>query len=190
MINNSSLSRRTLVTGSVAIAGSAAVAVAPLVAAPVSTADPVYAARLDREGSPDPVFAAIKAHQKAVEAYNVAARDQDRLEREILNNKRRTSRCDDIVQTDDPRWIAHIQELDRSAEAESDAERELASIVPSSMRGVLALLQYATTDVARGHEWSELVDDDGVQQTWFYFVHRNVIEALETSLGVEEHGGL
>jgi hypothetical protein len=52
----------------------------------------------------------------------------------------------------------------------------LATIVPTTIAGVSALLALAISD--RDCLWRELEDDDGTARPWEFFVMRNCSEAL------------
>jgi hypothetical protein len=81
---------------------------------------------------------------RAVISYDNFCVLEDQLWDEIPSDKRQTDyRTDepfDVVAGDDPRWIAFKTELRRRSEIESDAECELASIVPITLAGIAALL--------------------------------------------------
>ncbi|MEA2822429.1 MAG: hypothetical protein QOJ86_4433 [Bradyrhizobium sp.] len=83
-----------------------------------------------------------------------------------------------IVETDDPRWIASVREVHRTSDAETDAACALASIAPTTMAGVVGLLQYAIS--IRPEEWPEGVqsDDDTETRPWHTFLIETLIAAL------------
>ena len=119
----------------------------------------------------DPIFAAIDIHRRAVAAYDAHCVQQDKLEAEISSD-------------DDPRWIAFEQGLHRLREVEIDAECELAGVVPTTIAGVLAILKYAAEREKKGIAWrDDLIDSDDEEskrgQSWYYFVHRNIVQTLE-----------
>ena len=63
-----------------------------------------------------------------------------------------------IVETDDPRWIDSAREVHRTSDAATDAAYALASIAPTTMAGVVGLLQYAISFPPE--EWPEGVQSD------------------------------
>jgi hypothetical protein len=129
----------------------------------------------------DPIFAAIEAHRNAEAAYDVQCRQNDHLEAEICSEKRRTKGAE-IVETDDPRWIAFEQELDRLGDIELGAEAELANVVPTTPAGVVALLKYAADHEKRGCQWRDLCNEnDQTQCTWYEAVLQNIVEGLKAS---------
>jgi hypothetical protein len=138
-------------------------------------------------GSPaDPAFDAIDAHRRAVAAYNATCVQQEQLEADIPREKRQTGYCPgedlEVAEADDPRWIAFETDMKSCTEAEIDAECELADVVPTTLAGVIALLDYATT-VEKGTGFREIYfDPDEPEQklgrSWYYFVTRNLADSL------------
>jgi hypothetical protein len=123
---------------------------------------------------PDPIFAAIERHKLAVAQYNRLCDQQDDLEDKIPREKRQTGEHEDgqlvIVETDDPRWVAFQQGMDEVTDAEIQAECDLVNVVPTSIAGVIAVLEYgdeieetigfrevyrypAAPDPKRGYSW-------------------------------------
>ena len=78
-----------------------------------------------------------------------------------------------IVETDDPRWIDSVREVHRTSDAETDAAYALANVAPTTMAGVVGLLQYAISFPPE--EWPEGVesDDDTETRPWHYLSDRN-----------------
>jgi hypothetical protein len=72
----------------------------------------------------DPIFAAIENHKSAYRTLSAILSEQTRLE-SILPREKRESRIDaweeNIVETDDPRWIESERAIRRSFDAETDA---------------------------------------------------------------------
>ncbi|KRR20377.1 hypothetical protein [Bradyrhizobium retamae] len=135
----------------------------------------------------DPIFAAIDSHKRAFTAYDVEMPRTDELEEAIPSNRRQTTTAelDNPAEDDDPQWVQHQRELHRLREAESEAECVLASVVPTTLQGIAALLQYAAEVERRGAGWpTDLVDPDDEKtkfgRSWYYFVHRNLVESLQT----------
>jgi hypothetical protein len=83
-----------------------------------------------------------------------------------------------IVETDDPRWIDSVREVNRTSDAETDAACALVSIAPTTMAGAVRLLQYAIS--IQPDEWPEGVhsDDDTETRPWHYFLIEMLIAVL------------
>jgi len=83
-----------------------------------------------------------------------------------------------IVETDDPRWIDSVREVHRTSDAETDAAWALVNVVPTTMPGVVRLLQYTIS--IRPDEWPEgvLSDDDAETQPWHYSLIEMLIAVL------------
>jgi hypothetical protein len=83
------------------------------------------------------------------------------------------------VLTDDPAWIAHIEEGVAASNAEIEAASALISILPNTPAGVLALLQYSIKADPDGEEWRhKFSDDDGKARCWRHFLIANLAEVL------------
>src|SRR3954470_16021537 len=162
MTSSTNTTRRGFLSTAAALAASAAVAI------PANAAD---------ASTPDPIFEAIEAHRAARLAFENAVSRGSALEQELPGEKTRSWIMvweQTIVETDDPRWIDSIREVHRTSDAETDAACALASIAPTTMAGVVGLLQYAIS--VRPEEWPEGVhsDDDTETRPW----HTFLIEAL------------
>lgn len=138
-------------------------------------------------GLPDQVFAAIERHKLAYERH-VASLGEDELEATIPQERRKSSFHDAMfaeedwrVATDDPAWIAHIEESCSAYEAEIDAAIALVSTEDLTRAGATALLQYASDLEAKDRKcWpDELFDDDGKRRSWHFFLMKQVVSALE-----------
>jgi hypothetical protein len=129
----------------------------------------------------DPIFEAIELHKAARLAFENAVSRSFALEEELPSEKTRswiTVWEQTIVETDDPRWIDSVREVDRTSDAETDAACALASIAPTTMAGVVGLLQYVIS--IRPEEWPEGVqsDDDTETRPWHYFLIEMLIAVL------------
>src|SRR3954464_15067790 len=105
----------------------------------LALANPVLAA------GNDPIIEAIEVHKAARLAFENAFSRGCALEQELPREKTRswiTVWEQTIVETDDPRWIDTVHEVHRASEAQTDASCALASIAPTTMAGVVSLLQY------------------------------------------------
>ena len=157
--------RRFLSTAAGITAGSTALALA----------DPVLAA------ANDPIFEAIEFHKAARLAFENAVSWGSALEQELPREKTRswiTVWEEEIVETDDPRWIDSVREVHRTSEAATDAAYALANVAPNTMAGVVGLLQYAIS--VRPEEWPEGVqsDDDTETRPWHSFLIEMLIAVL------------
>src|SRR5882757_677643 len=167
MTNSSNTTRRGfLSTAAAAAAATAAVAI---------PADTAHALRAD------PIFAAIEVHKAAHLAFENAVSRGSALDEELPGEKTRswiTVWEQTIVETDDPRWIDSVREVHRTSDAETDAACALASIAPTTMAGVVGLLQYAIS--VRPEEWPEGVqsDDDTETRPWHTFLIEMLIAVL------------
>jgi len=132
----------------------------------------------------DPIFAAIEAHKNAMEAYNLLVPRQDGLEATIPKERRQTRGADEIIETDDPRWIKFQRQINQASDAEIEAECELTNVTPSSIAGVIALLEYASK-IEKEIGFREIYSDpdepsEKLGRSWYYFVTRNLADCLRT----------
>src|SRR3954451_3752977 len=166
MSNSTSTTRLRFLSTAAALAASAAVAI------PANAAD---------ASTPDPIFAAIEVHKAARLAFENAVSRGSALDEELPREKTRswiTVWEQTIVETDDPRWIDSVHEVHRASEAETDAACALANVAPTTMAGVVGLLQYVIS--IRPEEWPEGVqsDDDSETRPWHYFLIEMLIAVL------------
>jgi hypothetical protein len=166
MTSSTNTTRRGLLSTAAALAASAA-AVIPANAAGAST--------------PDPIFEAIEAHRAARLAFENAVSRGCALEQELPREKTRswiTVWEETIVETDDPRWIDSVRQVHRASEAAAEAAYALANVAPTTMAGVVGLLQYAIS--IPPEEWPEGVqsDDDTETRPWHTFLIETLIAVL------------
>jgi hypothetical protein len=131
----------------------------------------------------DPIFAAIDAHKAAMAAFISVVSKASELEELIPYNLRQSHIDPDetlIVATDDPRWITNTRNYQRLNDAETDAAIALVNIAPTTVAGVIALLQYANSADTDGRCWpTDLQDDDGKKtRSWHYFLIQAMAEVL------------
>jgi hypothetical protein len=129
----------------------------------------------------DPIFEAIKVHRAARLAFENAVSRGSALDEELPSEKTRswiTIWEQTIVETDDPRWIDSVREVHRTSDAETDAAYALVSTAPTTMAGVVGLLQYAIS--IRPEEWPDesQSDDDTETRPWHYFLIEMLIAVL------------
>jgi hypothetical protein len=102
----------------------------------------------------------------------------------VLPREKRRSRIDaweeKIVATDDLCWIESERAVHDAFGAETDAACALVTIRPTTIAGVLALLQYAHVADTDGEAWPrELASDDSTKaRSWHYFLIEAVAEVL------------
>jgi hypothetical protein len=155
MTNSIHTTRRGFLSTAAALAASAAIAI------------PANALRAD------PIFEAIEVHKAARLAFEDAVSRGSALDEELPSEKTRswiTVWEQTIIETDDPRWIDSVREV--------NAACALASIAPTTMAGVVGLLQYAIS--IRPEEWPEGVQSDNDTETrpWHYFLIEMLIAVL------------
>jgi hypothetical protein len=166
MTSSTNTTRRGFLSTAAALAASAAVAI------PANAAD---------ASTPDPIFEAIEVHRAARHAFENAVSRGSALEEELPGEKTRswiTVWEQTIVETDDPRWIDSVREVHRTCDAATDAAYALANVAPTTMAGVVSLLQYAIS--VRPEEWPEGVqsDDDTETRPWHTFLIEMLIAVL------------
>lgn len=128
--------RRTILVG----AASAGVVGAPLAAQAMA---------------PDPIFTAIEAHRRTFKAFGALADQWDALTEIVPRERRQTSMRDEYVTaSDDPRWIAFCHSSRAVRERDLAAEKALVDIVPTTMAGVAALLEYSAEYALAGCDWA------------------------------------
>src|SRR5712672_1881842 len=80
--------------------------------------------------APDPIFAAIERHRVAEREYVDILTTKGTLEKELPKHLRKTDirprmGVNDIVETDDPRWIAAEREVEDTSEKTVECSRAL-----------------------------------------------------------------
>jgi hypothetical protein len=127
-------------------------------------------------GCRDPILAAIDAH-KAARAVVYSAVDAVCAAEQELTGRGVKPTC---VRGNSPRLDACEGALSQAFEAEKDAACILVSVLPTTIAGVLALLQYANAADTDGEGWPcDLQSDDGTKSgSWHYFLIENITEAL------------
>ena len=141
----------------------------------------------------DPAFALIETHRAAWLAYGEALTAEGDLA-EQLPKERLQSTCStcwdelEIVETDDPRWIASLQTVDATCDAAFAAEDAFLDVAPTSIDGVAAVLAYVAGFVCKtGGEMGRTYEapagscgwarEHGV--SWDVMLHMNLAEALK-----------
>jgi hypothetical protein len=163
MTNSTNTTRRGFLSTAAALAASAAVVI------------PANAS------GADPIFEAIEVHRAARVAFEHAVSRSSALDEELPSEKTRsyiTVWEQTIIETDDPRWIDSVHEVNRTSNAETDAAWALVNIVPTTMAGAVRLLQYTIS--IRPDEWPEDLqsDDDTETRPWHYSLIEMLIAVL------------
>jgi len=124
----------------------------------LATALSVSALAAGAEQAPDPILAAIEAH-KAAHAKLVSWVDRHcKLENELPEERRRssiTASDEEIVETDDRRWIEAERQVGLTGDAEVEAAYALIETIPTTRFGKLALLEHAIMHDTDGHAWPD-----------------------------------
>jgi hypothetical protein len=143
---------------------------------------PLPAPAATPEGVPDPILAAIENHKAVYRSLTEAVHNNGDLE-QLLPRDKRQSHIDawdeNIVATDDPRWIESERGLSAAYDSEMDVAAELVTVLPTTPAGLLALLEYAVSADRDGELWPDLQSDDGKRtRSWHYFLIENLSEIL------------
>jgi hypothetical protein len=135
----------------------------------------------------DPIFAAIERHRVAEREFGHAITAQSKLEEELPEHLRqsdiRPPEVNEIVETDDPRWIAAERAHHAAMEKEGECAEALLEIRPTTLEGLSALLRYAEKADA-GRDWPDQIASAAAE----------ALEAIksaepeETEPGVSEFG--
>ena len=144
---------------------------APAIAAPASTLDPANASPVGA----DPIFAAIEAHKAARAIVYSAIDPVEAREKHLAGEGKRGRDREGDTQLEECKAA-----LSRAFECETEAACSLVSEQPTTMAGVMALLQYAIAADTDGEGWpSDLVsDDDGKTRSWHFFLIESLAEVL------------
>lgn len=132
----------------------------------------------------DPIFAAIEAHKTAHAEWLASIDRHLDLEAELPRDKRRsfiTLWEEEIVETDDPRWIEAERKSRRLSRAESEAACALLDAPPKTMAGISALLRHAIDYDTDGQGWPEELnsgDERNISRSWHQFLIENLLAAL------------
>jgi hypothetical protein len=131
----------------------------------------------------DPILAAIEVHRMAAAAIKPLLDTQSALERELPRDKRQSSIDaweEKIIETDDPRWIDAERAVHNAFNAETDAAIYLLNVRPTTMPGLISLLQYAVAADIDGVSFpSDLMADDGKRaRSWQQLLLENTAEVL------------
>jgi len=131
----------------------------------------------------DPIFAAIGAHRAATAGVLAIIEAHNALETELPNDKRCSivTVCgEEIVATDDPRWIDCQRAVVLAWKVQDEAAVALLNIRPTTLAGVTALLRYAVEANVDDQVWPAelLTDDAGNRRSWHHFLVESVAAAM------------
>lgn len=102
---------------------------------------------------PDPILAATERHKVAQATWLACVDRQGDLEEQLPDGQCRSQITvwgEEIVETDDPRWIEGEREIIRTTDAADDAAVELLNVAPTTMAGLCALIEHALTSDVNG----------------------------------------
>lgn len=118
----------------------------------------------------DPIFVAIEAHKVAF-ARVVAAIDVEQAAEAATTKGMRET---------DEHYLESGKAVSAAWDAEGDAAIELVTVYPTTMTGVMALLNYAISADRDGETWPRaLLSDDGeTGGSWHHFLIQNLTEIL------------
>ena len=142
----------------------------------------------------DPIFSAIEKHKSALQVHVKAIYDHSALDESLPRELRQTNinaHGRKIVATDDPRWIAAEEALDRTANDMYDAAIEISGLEPRTLQGAAAVLKYLADCMTHYGDitgWPSYLlpdgvddDDEGAEEAVRgpeYFVLQNVAASL------------
>jgi hypothetical protein len=130
----------------------------------------------------DPIFTAIEAHRDAAAAHSECVRKHYALEKTLPRDKRQSPHAgDEIVETDDPRWIETMHAVNQACDAMFDLARRLLDVAPSSLAGATALLNHVSLGSGSdGWTFPDHVNDDETGEEYVPALMRHVGEALRS----------
>jgi hypothetical protein len=97
----------------------------------------------------DPIFAAIERHRIAEREYGDILSQQSKMEEELPKHLRQSDirplmGVNNVVETDDLRWIVAERKSQEAGEKTAECGRALVETRPTTLEGVKALLRYVT----------------------------------------------
>ncbi|MBR1149059.1 hypothetical protein [Bradyrhizobium sp. JYMT SZCCT0428] len=138
------------------------------------------------QSGPDPILAAIEAHKAAFRAVIAENDTHTELEKELPPEKRYSNVNvweELIIFDDDPRWIASERAMHDLWDAEGVAAAELVTVLPTTVAGLIALLQYAVEADTDGETWPrDLVAGDR-SGAWHHLLIENIAQVLPGMIG-------
>ena len=104
----------------------------------------------------DPIFAAMKRHTDAEEAYGKVLGELEDIEVLVPRDRRQSRLYDDHITMaagDDPRWIENLEKQRDSMCATERRADDLLEVKPTTVAGLVTLLRFAYAFEAGGGEW-------------------------------------
>jgi hypothetical protein len=157
----------------VAVGGAALGAGLPLPASPATAVQSI-------DAEADPIFAAIEAHRRAVATHSEAVGTEGALEESLPDDQQRsvlTVWREEIVETDDPRWIAAIRARWATSNSMDDLAIDLLNTEPTTVTGIEALLRYFAGQEKELFPY-EVSHDDGSEGPFGSYLVRHAADAL------------
>jgi hypothetical protein len=133
----------------------------------------------------DPIIAAIEAHRRAIAAHSEAVGTEDALGANLPDDQQRsvlTAWREEIVETDDPRWIAAIRARWAASDAMEDLAIDLLNTEPTTVAGIEALLRYFAGQETELFPY-EVSHDDGSEGPFGSYLVRHAADALRKIAG-------
>jgi hypothetical protein len=141
---------------------------------------PSGAAAQTSDAEADPIFAAIEAHRRAIATHSEAVGTEGALEESLPDDQQRsvlTVWREEIVETDDPRWIAAVRARWATSNSMDDLAIDLLNTEPTTVAGIEALLRYFA-DQEEGFFPYEVSHDDGSEGAFGSYLVRHAANAL------------
>ena len=88
---------------------------------------------------------------------------------------------EEIVATDDPRWIDCERAVKLAFNTQDDAAVELVGVRPRTLAGITALLRYAVEANIDGQGWSVELDDGKTLRPWHHFLVKALLPRSRTA---------
>jgi hypothetical protein len=129
-----------------------------------------------RAPATDPVFAAIEAHRAALLAFKEAVEHRSKIEDTLVG----------LDCPDTPELIAARAREVMTCYGEDNAAWGVASIRPTTLAGVSALLRYASEVIISGDNWPshgmDLPNRVSADVDWSTFLHMTLADAMDDML--------
>lgn len=129
----------------------------------------------------DPVFAVLEALEVAWASYSATTHEVMRLDEILPDNLTRSRNSDDMVSGDDPNYIAAVLADSAAGEEWDRLTVELLNVKPTTLQGVVAVLQWVDNHEQREKgwgAWTPVQDDDVFGEDWNIHFHHYLAAAL------------
>jgi hypothetical protein len=135
---------------------------------------------------PDPIFGVIEAHRAAWRRASEAFDRMSGIEESLPRGAPHWAYfCDPVPADLDPTLVEACLDHRAAWEAHVDAAVELVTVLPTSIAGLIALLNYSLKFSIEDQCWpSDLVgaegdNDENIYRPWHIWMQRHVVEVLE-----------